>query len=129
MKKLLMKWFPKYFNINKTILIDTSKLEGGDKKFMVFHVDPGNEHMHEGLGISDEQVKFFSTEIKRAILDSENTIDAMAKMTPHIKHANEFYMVSIMLYTEVQRMHTGRGGGGLLEALLRASGGGPNNKD
>ena len=126
MKKLLMEWFPKYFTINNTFLIDTRDLEGGNNKFKVFHVDPGNEHMHEGLGMTDEQVKFFSTEIKRAILDSENTIDAMAKMTPHIKHANEFYMVSIMLYTEVQRMHSGNGGGGLLEALMRAHRGGPD---
>jgi hypothetical protein len=131
MKKLLFKLFPTFFTINVvheveevTNYIDTSKLEGGNKKFKVYHVDPDNEHMHEGLGISEEQVAMFTKQVKMAILDSKNTIDAMTKMEPYIKHANEFYLVSIMLYTEVQKMHGGGPGGpgGLLAALLAAGG-------
>ena len=132
MKRLLFYLFPAFFTVNiteekviKVNQLDTTKLPDGDKKFKVFHVDPDNEHMHEGLGISEEKVAKFSKQVKLAILESKNTIDAMARLEPHIKHANEFYLVAIMLYTEVQRMHGGGPGGpgGLLEALLRAGGG------
>jgi hypothetical protein len=132
MKKLLFKMFPKFFTVNITeekIInvnqLDTSNLPDGTNKFKVFHVEPDNENMHEGLGISEEKVSFYSKKVKMSILESKNTIDAMALLAPHIKHANEFYLVSIMLYVEVQRMQGGNGGpGGLLAALL--AGLGPN---
>jgi hypothetical protein len=134
MKKLLFKLFPTFFTVNVTEkvekvtnYVDTSKLEDGHKKFKVYHVDPDNEHMHEGLGISEERCQDFSKKVKIAIFESQNTIDAMARMEPHIQHANEFYLVSIMLYTEVQRMQGGSGGpGGLLAALLGSIGKDPD---
>jgi len=130
MKKLLFKWFPKFFTVNTTNYIDPKDLDEGDFRFKVYHVDPENEHMHEGLGITEERVQFFSKEVKRAILDSGNTIDAMARMAPHLKHANEFYLVSIMIYRQVKKMGYGSNSSkldSLLAALL--SGGNPPKED
>ena len=120
MKKLLMKWFPKYFIVNNRTYMDVSKLEDAQKVFKLVHVDPGKEHMHEGLGITEERLEVLGKQVKEAINNSDNIIDTMILLSPNFKHINEFYITSILVYSNVQKMNNS-GGHSLLEALLRAS--------
>ena len=130
MKKLLFKLFPKFFTVNITKYIVPKDLDEKDNKFKVYNIDPNSEFIYGGLGISEERAYFFDKEVKKSILNSENTIDAMIEMYPHIKHANEFYLVSIMIYRQVKMMDYGKNSSkldSLLAALL--SGGNPPKED
>ena len=116
MKKLLLKWFPKFFNVSKHTTINFEDL----KQNAILHlieVDDETSNTFDKLGISDKRGEFFMKEVRKAMIDTDCRIGVMKRMQKHIKHINEFYIVVLIMEKEVYNNSMG-GLGGLLKAMV-----------
>lgn len=118
MKKLLMKWFPKYFKI--TNLIDLDKIEVMGHPYKLAKVDPDSKKTFDTLGIPEARLFELYKEVKVQMIQTSCRIETMINMEPKIKHINEFYACVLFMEKEASRMN---GPAGLLEMLIRGQGG------
>lgn len=120
MKKLLMKWFPSYFNVCKHYELDFEKLEGPNSALKIQVVDEETANTFEKLGISPERGEFLERETKKCMIDHDSRIATMKAMEKHVKHINEFYMVSVLMMEEAN-------GGlpGFIQHIMQRGGGRP----
>ena len=115
MKKLLIKLFPKYFNVCKHISLNFEDLESSTDLELVV-VDDETNNTFDRLGIDDELGEFLFKEVKKAMIDTDCRVEVMQRMSKHIKHINEFYICVLIMEREAHS----RGGGDLLKAILGA---------
>lgn len=115
MKKLLMKWFPKYFRVTKQTHVDYMTFPHSSNDLMVVEIEPENNNLSESLGISEERLSYLENVSKKAIKNSETTTRAVSKVVKDIKHVNELYMCIIIIHSELERMRNPMAG--LMEAL------------
>lgn len=119
MKKLLMKWFPGFFQVIK--LIDTRNDLGEKNPFQVVRVvepEEDGDNLHTALGVTLERFEELLAMVRKSINDNNNTVDVMEDISGKAKHANEFFLMNVMMMKEINRMQSG---GGILGAIIAAS--------
>jgi len=116
MKKLLFKLFPSYFSICQHTTIDYENLPKPENPLSLVLVDEENEDTIRVLGMNEEREDFLYKEVKKAVIDNECKIAVLQQMTPHLKHINEFYVVTLMIQRETSML--GSPLGGLIQSFM-----------
>lgn len=116
MKKILIKWFPKYFNVCNHTYIDLKTLGDPGKILHVYNVEDSKASLAEALGIDEKR----GTELQKISIDAwRNTSSistALEIASKELKHANELVLISIILYSINEKLNGGLPPG--LQALL-----------
>lgn len=102
MKKLLMKLFPKYFNVTVINKIPEEKSKG--TSFTVRHLSE-SDSMTEALGISVDRGNQIDRYVINAMRDHDRATSAMEEISANLVHANELYFASYLLHKKIKMMH------------------------
>lgn len=117
MKKLLMKWFPKYFNVCQHTFLNFEDLEASGNALELVVVDDESNNTFDKLGISDERGEFIMKEVKKAMIDVDCRVSVIQSLSSNIKHINEFYIAVLIMEREIYK-NSGGGLGGFLKAII-----------
>jgi len=114
MKKLLMKWFPSYFNV--TEVYDFDSIEVITHPYRLAQVDKDTSHTFVSLGIPDDRLVELFKKTKSAMYSEGCKIKTLIKLEAdnEIKHINEFYAIAIFMEKEADMM----GPKGLMKMLF-----------
>lgn len=127
MKKLLMKWFPNYFNIHNhvTTYLDVSKV-GSEMvdNLRVFEVNTEDNTLTGGLGITDERAMELGKAVEIEFLRCDNICQVMQNLTKDtVKHANESFYCAHIIANKMKS----RSGSDFIQGLMEAIKKGGNN--
>lgn len=86
MKKLLMKWFPGYFNVVQMIDVSTLKQHG---RFELTIVNPEEDRIDTCLGITEERADELIRLIHKEIQERDSIVDVISEVGKHCVHINE----------------------------------------
>lgn len=114
MKKLLMKWFPSYFNVTK--IFDFDSIEVITHPYRLAQADLETSHTFKALGMTDERLIELFKKTKAAMITEGCKIKTLIKLEANgeFKHINEFYAVAIFMEKEADMM----GPEGLMKLLF-----------
>lgn len=105
MKRLLMKWFPNYFVINNhtTTWLDSKNMEKMDG-LKVIELNPDDEHLTGGLGITEERAIELAKAVDIQFLQCNNIVEVMVNLTANtVNHANESFFVSFLIVNKMNK--------------------------
>jgi hypothetical protein len=102
-------------------------MDAPDKPLGLVLVDEENEDTMRVLGLTEKREEFLHKEVKKAVIDNTCKISVMQDMEKHIKHINEFYVVTLMIQRETSMM--GSPIGGLLQSFLESRRDGPSPEE
>ena len=101
MKKILIKWFPKYFNVTVIRRIPVEKNK--ECSLIVRHLTE-SDSMIEALGIGTKR----SEELQKFVMDALRThtraTSAIEDVSSNVVHANELYFVTYVLHEKINMM-------------------------
>lgn len=99
MKKLLYKWFPKFFTISKTYEFDQIEVLGHPYKLEVIN---DTSKTFESLGISDKRMNEIVKEVKTKMITMDDKCEILISMEPGFRHINEFYAAVLIMEREIE---------------------------
>lgn len=104
MKKLLFKWFPKFFIVKNILNLD--QVEVIAHPYRLANVNPETNNTFEGLGITEERSFELYKKMIHFIKDEKVSckIQLLIKMEPDIKHINEFYVTTLLMEKLLAKM-------------------------
>ncbi len=124
MKKLLMKWFPGYFQVTSVTWVKFEDFPADTKPFTLIDFNEDDPHLHVNLGIEDKRAQVLVAACDKGLNNNSTMVAAMNSMNDTIKHINEYYYCSIMMKDMMMRQSNPMNG--LFAAIIRGSqGGGP----
>lgn len=124
MKKLLMRWFPKYFNVCQHTYVDFKQFDI-NPDLNVRWIEPGKDNMVDALGIDENRYKELENLCEKSLQSSTDVIQCVSKLENKLHHANELCMCCFIIAHKVEKM---RGPASLLKFLMERSGNGPKGE-
>lgn len=95
MKKLLMKWFPGYFQVSNIINLD--QIEVISHPYRLAIVDKDTTKTFDALGLEDDRLEFLLNQVEKEMIGKNCKLEVLNAIEPNIKHINEFYVCVMFL--------------------------------